>query len=182
MTEDITLAHLRAILDAIHHANHFTEGMSFEQFEGNIQTVYATTPVLRIAGGTMKPIPDSVRSRYPSIPWGLEATLFKLEVFTMKFTWRTSAFRPGRPRRKSSRHSCCIEAYGSRTSTTSRSLSTCSSKVARVREAVRLNEYAVAARYPGLTEPVSPEEYQESLALAEDTVDWVESIVLDNKG
>lgn len=69
MGEDITLAHLRAILDAIHSANRFTEGMSFEQFAGNVETVLATTQALRIAGGTMKPIPDSVRSRHPSVPW-----------------------------------------------------------------------------------------------------------------
>lgn len=52
-----------------------------------------------------------------------------------------------------------------------------------IREAVRLNEYAVAARYPGLAEPVSPEEYQEeALALAKDVVDWIESIVINKKG
>ena len=50
---------------------------------------------------------------------------------------------------------------------------------ARIREAARLNEYAVAARYPGLAEPVGPEEYQKALALAEDAVNWVKSIVQD---
>lgn len=46
---------------------------------------------------------------------------------------------------------------------------------ARVRETVRLNGYSVAARYPGLAEPVSLEEYQEALALARDAIRWVQN-------
>ena len=49
----------------------------------------------------------------------------------------------------------------------------------RIHEAARLNEYAVTAWYPGLAEPVGPEEYQEALTLAEDAVNWVRSIVQD---
>jgi HEPN domain-containing protein len=44
-----------------------------------------------------------------------------------------------------------------------------------VREAVRLNQYAVAARYPGVVEPVEPEEYEE--AFAEATVVWVSEVL-----
>lgn len=43
-----------------------------------------------------------------------------------------------------------------------------------VREAARLSGYAVEARYPGLSEPVSFEEYREALTLAEETVRWTE--------
>lgn len=43
-----------------------------------------------------------------------------------------------------------------------------------MRDAVRLNQYAVAARYPGIAEPVEPEEYEEALKLAGDAVRWVE--------
>lgn len=43
-----------------------------------------------------------------------------------------------------------------------------------VREAARLSGYAVEARYPGLSEPVSFEEYQEALTLAEEAVRWTE--------
>lgn len=46
----------------------------------------------------------------------------------------------------------------------------------RVREAARLNGYAVEARYPGLSEPVDPEEYEEALNLAEDVVRWEGSL------
>ncbi len=44
----------------------------------------------------------------------------------------------------------------------------------RIRETARLNQYAVAARYPGVAEPVEPEEYKEALKLAEDAVLWAE--------
>ncbi len=43
----------------------------------------------------------------------------------------------------------------------------------RVREAQVLSDYAVEARYPGLGEPVTREEYQEAIALAEEVVRWV---------
>jgi len=49
--------------------------------------------------------------------------------------------------------------------------------VGPVREAARLNPYAVAARYPGLDEPVTPREYTEALDLARTIVRWVESIL-----
>jgi HEPN domain-containing protein len=47
----------------------------------------------------------------------------------------------------------------------------------QVKSAVALSDYAVEARYPGLAEPVSGEEYQEAVSLATEVVDWAESIV-----
>jgi len=44
----------------------------------------------------------------------------------------------------------------------------------QIREAEQLTGYAVEARYPGLAEPVSREEYQEAVALAEKVVRWAE--------
>jgi HEPN domain-containing protein len=43
----------------------------------------------------------------------------------------------------------------------------------RMREVVRLNQYAVAARYPGVDEPVEPDEYEEAVGLARYAVEWV---------
>lgn len=45
----------------------------------------------------------------------------------------------------------------------------------QVRDASQLTDYAVEARYPGLAEPVSQEEYEEALAIAEDVLRWVEA-------
>ena len=44
-------------------------------------------------------------------------------------------------------------------------------------EAADLTHYAWTARYPGLTEAVSPEEYQQALTLAERVVQWAAAIV-----
>ena len=38
--------------------------------------------------------------------------------------------------------------------------------------AVVLTSFAWEARYPGLAEPVTPEEYQEALRCAEDVLAW----------
>ena len=46
-----------------------------------------------------------------------------------------------------------------------------------VRKAALLTDYAVVTRYPGLAEPVTEEEYEEAVALAERVVKWVEGIV-----
>ncbi len=45
---------------------------------------------------------------------------------------------------------------------------------------VILNDYAVETRYPGFYEPVSEEEYKNSLELAKKTFDWVNSIIKKN--
>jgi HEPN domain-containing protein len=46
-----------------------------------------------------------------------------------------------------------------------------------VRQAVRLTRYALATRYPGITEPVTEEEYTQAVALAEQVVQWAEARV-----
>lgn len=51
-----------------------------------------------------------------------------------------------------------------------------------VREAARLNHYAVQARYPGVGEPVSEEEYREALATAEVVVRWTERCLTEGAG
>lgn len=43
-----------------------------------------------------------------------------------------------------------------------------------IRRTVILSDYAVEARYPGVAEPVTEQEYEEATALAENAVRWVE--------
>ena len=40
-----------------------------------------------------------------------------------------------------------------------------------------MTDYAVAARYPGPSEPVSVEDYERALATARAVVSWVEGLV-----
>jgi HEPN domain-containing protein len=46
-----------------------------------------------------------------------------------------------------------------------------------IREADRLTSYAVEARYPGLSEDVSAEEYLRAIEFAERVVRWVERLI-----
>jgi HEPN domain-containing protein len=48
---------------------------------------------------------------------------------------------------------------------------------APVRQAPRLTRYAVLARYPGLTEPVTREEYEEAASIAAEVVGWAQDII-----
>ncbi|MFP3975770.1 MAG: HEPN domain-containing protein [Dehalococcoidia bacterium] len=45
------------------------------------------------------------------------------------------------------------------------------------KEAGRLTRFAVVARYPGLGEPVTYQEYQEAVAIAERVVRWAEEVM-----
>lgn len=47
----------------------------------------------------------------------------------------------------------------------------------KVEEVVALTTFAFEARYPGPGEPVSEEEYQDALAIAEAVVRWAESLM-----
>ena len=53
---------------------------------------------------------------------------------------------------------------------------------AEIRKAIDLTDYAVKTRYPGESEPVTKEEYEESLAIAETIYNWVSNLMLSNKG
>jgi HEPN domain-containing protein len=46
-----------------------------------------------------------------------------------------------------------------------------------VKQAERLTRFAVFTRYPGISPPVTEEEYKEAVSLAEEVVRWAEGIV-----
>jgi HEPN domain-containing protein len=49
-----------------------------------------------------------------------------------------------------------------------------------VTKAAALSDYSVESRYPGLSEPVSQEEYEEAMRLAEEVVRWAQGIIPSN--
>ena len=51
---------------------------------------------------------------------------------------------------------------------------------AEVERVIDLTDYAVEARYPGEREPISEEEYEEALKLAEVVFDWVSKIIKED--
>lgn len=52
----------------------------------------------------------------------------------------------------------------------------------QIREAARLSDYAVEARYPGLAEPVTREEYEEAVSIAEAVMRWAEEVIGTSPG
>ncbi len=46
-----------------------------------------------------------------------------------------------------------------------------------LREAISLTTYATMSRYPGEAEPVTEDEYQEAVSIAEQVVQWAENIL-----
>jgi len=49
----------------------------------------------------------------------------------------------------------------------------------RIQEAAILSDYAVEARYPGIAEPVTRQEYEEAVSIAETVIEWAERIISD---
>jgi HEPN domain-containing protein len=46
-----------------------------------------------------------------------------------------------------------------------------------VAQAARITRFAVLARYPGLAEPVTEEEYERAIAIAKEVVEWAQQAV-----
>ncbi len=61
--------YLQDILDAIAAIEQFTSDVSLEEFSQNLEKVFAVSRAIKIIGEAVKRIPDSMRSRYPDIPW-----------------------------------------------------------------------------------------------------------------
>lgn len=47
----------------------FTAGMSYQDFTNDKKTQYAVIRSLEIMGEAAKKIPDSIREKYPGVPW-----------------------------------------------------------------------------------------------------------------
>ncbi len=57
------------ILDAMEKAELLLEGVSYEQYEADFRINFAVIRALEIIGEASKRLPDSLRERYPEIPW-----------------------------------------------------------------------------------------------------------------
>jgi uncharacterized protein with HEPN domain len=61
--------YLEDIRQAAQKALAFVQGMSYEAFVADDKTVFAVVRALEIVGEATKRIPQSVRDRYPEVPW-----------------------------------------------------------------------------------------------------------------
>jgi len=61
--------YLRDILQNMQDAEEFIQGLSYDQFTADKKTFNAVLRSIEIVGEAAKHVPDSVRSKYPAIPW-----------------------------------------------------------------------------------------------------------------
>ena len=61
--------YLQDILDSIVAIEEFIEGISVEDFKQDRKTIFAVTRAIEIIGEAVKNIPESLRSKYPDVPW-----------------------------------------------------------------------------------------------------------------
>jgi len=61
--------YLQDILFNIEHAEKFVTNLSFDEFIKNYQVNYAVVRCLEIIGEACKQIPQTIRNKYPEIPW-----------------------------------------------------------------------------------------------------------------
>ncbi len=57
------------ILTSIQEVEDFTRGMDYEDFAGDKKTVNAVVRSLEIMGEAAKRVPETIRQRYPDVPW-----------------------------------------------------------------------------------------------------------------
>lgn len=68
MTRTITL-YIKDILENIEDAEEFVEGMDYEEFIKDKKTNRAVLRCIEVIGEAAKHIPESIRQRYPQLPW-----------------------------------------------------------------------------------------------------------------
>jgi uncharacterized protein with HEPN domain len=61
--------YLNDICEMIEDINNFTEGMSFERLVDDKKTLYAVIRCLEVIGEAVKKIPESIKNKYPEMPW-----------------------------------------------------------------------------------------------------------------
>lgn len=71
--ERTILDYLEDIQKSIYLIDEFTYGLSTREIRNDEKTLFAITRAFEIIGEATKKIPDSLRKKYPSIPWKLIA-------------------------------------------------------------------------------------------------------------
>jgi uncharacterized protein with HEPN domain len=61
--------YLHDILDHAEKAQQFTAGVDFDAFCANAEKTMAVVRALEVVGEAAKHVPESVRQRYPEVPW-----------------------------------------------------------------------------------------------------------------
>jgi len=92
---------LQDILLCLERIERYTGGMSFREFAADEKTVDAVIRNFEIIGEATKNVPESIRSRYPAIPWrdmaGMRDKLIHAYFgVDLEMVWKTAKTRlPG---------------------------------------------------------------------------------------
>jgi uncharacterized protein with HEPN domain len=62
-------SYIEDIIEHMKYAEEFIKFMTFEEFANDKKTVLSVTKCIEIVGEAAKQIPDSIREKYPEIPW-----------------------------------------------------------------------------------------------------------------
>lgn len=68
MTRAVVL-YISDILEQMMDALEFVQGMTYEQFVKDKKTINAVLRSIEVIGEATKNVPESIRARYPDIPW-----------------------------------------------------------------------------------------------------------------
>jgi uncharacterized protein with HEPN domain len=61
--------YIKDIIQNMQDAEEFIKGMSFEEFELDKKTFNAVVRSIEVIGEAAKNVPDSLRAKYPAVPW-----------------------------------------------------------------------------------------------------------------
>ena len=69
MTKKDYKVYINDIINTIRDIEEFTRGITYDEFISDKKTVFAVERGIEIIGEATKRIPNSIRSKYPEIPW-----------------------------------------------------------------------------------------------------------------
>ena len=62
-------SYIEDIIEHMNYAEGFIKNLSFKEFADDKKTVLSVTKCIEVVGEATKHIPDSIREKYPDIPW-----------------------------------------------------------------------------------------------------------------
>ena len=63
------VSYVEDIIEHMNYAEEFINNLTFEEFTNDKKTILSVTKCIEVVGEATKHIPDSIREKYPDIPW-----------------------------------------------------------------------------------------------------------------
>ncbi len=90
--------YLRDVLDRIAKVRMYIEGYDFERFCNDEKTVDAVIRNIEVIGEAVRHVPDTIRQRYPHVPWRLIAGMRDKLIHDylgvdLEYVWNVASMR-----------------------------------------------------------------------------------------